>query len=149
MSTENVRNNLADHLAIGHLLNQYTDALNVGDWTAMRGVFTRDAVWRVVTDGEVEHQYRGADTIAAFLKESAGLPQVIVQMNHAPVIHVDGDDARAHSTMEAVYWLRDGTRQQLFALYHDKVVREEDGEWRFVSREFRTKATVTATDQRP
>jgi uncharacterized protein (TIGR02246 family) len=146
MSTENVHQHLADHLAVQQLLNRYTNALNKAAWDAMADLFTEDADWRVIRDGEVEHAEEGRDRIIAFLRDSQLHASVLVQMNHAPVIHIDGDRASASSTMEAIYWLRKGGRQQAYAMYDDDLVREADQEWRFARREFHRKATITFVD---
>ncbi|MFV9429004.1 nuclear transport factor 2 family protein [Rhodococcus aetherivorans] len=149
MTTENSTNNLADladHIAVGQLLNQYTDALNATDWDVLASLFTEDAIWRVITNGEVEYVQEGGKNILAFLRDSTATTQAFVQMNHAPVIHLDGERASASSTMEAIYWFENGTRQQRFAMYYDEMIRGNDGKWRFTQREFRSKATVTFTE---
>jgi uncharacterized protein (TIGR02246 family) len=143
MTTENVMSNLADHVAIRHVVDQYTDALNGGDWATLESVFTKDAIWLVTTNDKVDHQRQGRQEIATGIRslmETSG--GEVFQMNHAPAIHVNGERATARSTMEASYFMPDGSRRMLFALYYDELVREQDGEWRFERREFRTKATA-------
>jgi uncharacterized protein (TIGR02246 family) len=146
MTTENVVNNLAGHVAVRHVVDQYTDALNAGDWARLESVFTENAIWLVTTDGKVDYQREGRHEIAtgirSLIETSAGN---VVQMNHATAIHVDGHRATARSTMEAIYFMPDGARRMLFALYCDDLVREQDGEWRFERRDFRTKASAEVT----
>jgi uncharacterized protein (TIGR02246 family) len=143
MTTENVVNNLADHVAVRHVVDRYTDALNVRDWGTLGSLFTNEAVWVAFTPtGEVQAQVEGQQhEIGGGIRElveSTGGGQV-VQMNHATNIHVAGDRATARSTMESTHWMPDGARKQMFAMYDDNLVREQDGEWRFERREWRTK----------
>ena len=148
MSTENVRDNLVAHLAIAHLLNQYTNCLNTGDWDVLRTLFTHDSTWRVITKGQVEYEFNGGENIAIGLREAVTAGSaVMAQMNHAPVIDVDGECATASSTIEELYWSTNGLRIHRFALYADELQRGEDDEWRFRLREFRSKGKLTFGDQ--
>src|ERR1700704_6361674 len=146
MTTENVVNNLADHVAVRHVVDRYTDALNWRDWDVLESLFTEDAAWVVTTPtGEVQEQREGRRGIAVgirnLVENSAG---DVVQMNHATTIYVTGGRATARSTMESTYWMPDGGRKMLFAMYEDDLVREQDGEWRFERRVWRTKAMLDA-----
>jgi uncharacterized protein (TIGR02246 family) len=145
MTTDNITKNLADHVAVRHLVDRYTDALNWRDWDILGSLFTKDAVWVVTTPtGDIQEKREGRHGIATGIQalvEGSGSGDV-VQMNHATVVHVDGERATARSTMESVYFLPDGARMQLFAMYDDTLVREQDGEWRFERREWRTKAML-------
>jgi uncharacterized protein (TIGR02246 family) len=142
MTTENVGGNLADHVAVRHVVDQYVDAVNAGDWTTVEGLFTDDAVWLVTSDDTVDHQRDGRRGIAAGIRSMIeDLAADVVQMNHATVITIAGDQATARSTNETLYFLPDGTCTRLFGTYHDNLVREQDGEWRFERRTFRTKRT--------
>jgi uncharacterized protein (TIGR02246 family) len=142
MTTENVVNNLADHVAVRHIVDRYTDALNWHDWDILESLFTENAVWVVTTPtGEVQERREGRHRIAAGIRalvEHGGGD--VVQMNHATVVRVTGDRATARSTMESTYWMPDGTRTLLYAMYDDELGREQDGEWRFERREWHTKA---------
>ena len=146
MTTENVVNNLADHVAVRHVVDRYTDALNADDWVTLESLFSDDAIWIVTTDGNVDYQCEGRHEIATGIKRLIDASDgSLVQMNHATAIHVDGDRATARSTMEATHIMLDGGHRMLFALYCDDLVREHDGEWRFERREFRTKASTEVT----
>jgi uncharacterized protein (TIGR02246 family) len=144
MTTENVVNNLADHVAVRHVVDRYSDALNWRDWDVLEGLFTEDAVWVVTAPtGEVQEQLEGRHGVATGIRGLVENPRgEVVQMNHATVVHVTGDRATARSTMESTYWFPDGTRKLLFAMYDDNLVREQDGEWRFERRVWRTKAML-------
>jgi uncharacterized protein (TIGR02246 family) len=142
MTTENAVNNLAGHIAVRHIVDRYTDALNWHDWDILESLFTENAVWVVTTPtGEVQERREGRHEIAAGIRalvEHGGGD--VIQMNHATVVRVTGDRATARSTMESTYWMPDGKRTLLYAMYDDELRREQDGEWRFERREWRTKA---------
>jgi uncharacterized protein (TIGR02246 family) len=148
VTTENVLNNLADHVAVRHVIDQYTDALNWRDWDVLESLFTEDAVWLAAAPtGEAQEQREGRHGIASGIRglvEGSGRGDV-VQMNHATNIHIDGDRATARSTMESEYFLPDGARLRMYALYDDVLVRESDGEWRFHRREWRTKVALNGS----
>lgn len=148
MSSENVRGNAVEHLAIAHLLNQYTNCLNTNDWDTLRQLFVENATWRVIANGEVEYEHNGAENIAAGLRDAvtAGAA-AMAQMNHAPVIHVEGGRATSSSTIEELYWGKNGLRVHRYAIYADELERAGDGEWRFMLREFRSKGKLTFGDQ--
>lgn len=142
MTTENVLANLADHVAVRHVVDRYVDAINASDWAAVEGLFTDDAVWLVTSDDTVDHRYDGRHGIAAGIRTMVEeLAAEIEQMNHATVITVTGDTATARSTNETFYYLPGGIRTRLFGTYHDELVRQQDGEWRFTRRTFCTKRT--------
>jgi len=143
MTTDNVQKNLVDHVAVRHLVDRYTDALNHLDWKTLAETFHDDAVWLVNGPrGELQQQIEGRAQIVASIRElieDSGGGDVI-QMNHATTVDVVGDGATVRSTMESSHWLPDGTRHLLYASYTDDVARGDDGEWRFVRRQWRTKA---------
>jgi uncharacterized protein (TIGR02246 family) len=142
MTTENVVDNVADHVAVRHVVDRYTDALNWSEWDVLESLFTENAVWVVTTPaGEARERREGRPEIAtgirALVEHGGGN---VVQMNHATVVHVAGDRARARSTMESTYWTPAGARTRMYARYDDELERAQDGEWRFTRREWRTKA---------
>ena len=47
MSTKNVIENLAAHLAIRDLIDRYTNAINQRTWAEIEGLFVADAIWDV------------------------------------------------------------------------------------------------------
>src|ERR1700712_4535442 len=99
MSTENVRDNLVAHLAIAHLLNQYTNCLNTGDWDVLRTLFTHDSTWRVITKGQVEYEFNGGENIAIGLREAVTAGGGgMAQMDPAPAGGAPGGGVRASPT---------------------------------------------------
>jgi uncharacterized protein (TIGR02246 family) len=140
MTTENVVNNLADHVAVRHVVDRYTDALNCREWDILESLFTEDAVWVAAAPGEGVHQLEGRRQIGGGIRQmvETSSPEVL-QMNHATTIDITGDRATARSTMESVHVMPGGARKQMLAIYDDKLMREQDGEWRFERREWLTK----------
>ena len=140
MSSRNVTDHLADHLAIRSLLDHYTDAMNRRDWPALERAFCRDGAWDAGGPAmpAMTFHFEGA---AACAQGIAGLvdPLVLcVQSNHAPRITVDGDHATATSTINEIVMPLGATRSTtIWGMYFDEIVREADGEWRFKSRTFR------------
>jgi ketosteroid isomerase-like protein len=140
MSTRNVVDHFADHLAIRSLLDRYTDAVNRRDWTAMERVFAPDGVWDMggPTVGAMAQRFEGATACARGIAGLVNPVALCVQSNHAPVIVVDGDRATATSTINEIV-LAPGSpgRMTIWGMYFDEIVRNEDGEWRFKVRRFR------------
>jgi ketosteroid isomerase-like protein len=140
MSTRNVTEHLADHLAIRSLLDRYTDALNRRDWVALEQVFADDAVWDAggPSMGPMARRFEGAVACARGISEMVEQLSLCIQSNHAPAIHVHADRATASSTINEVV-LAPGadTRTTIWGMYFDEIVRGSDGEWRFKLRKFR------------
>jgi SnoaL-like domain len=140
MSTSNVTSNLAGHLAVRDLLDRYTDAINEREWVTLAQLFTDNGIWDLRTvDGQSNQQFEGGQNVADGIRRLVETTQRVIQMNHAQVIQVDGRHASARSTIQEVSWMTDGTSVVLFGTYHDAIIQEEDGEWRFAKRQFRMK----------
>jgi hypothetical protein len=99
MSTENVRSNPTDHLAIRDLLDRYTDAINERDWTTLDSLLTEHGVWAHSGNDDVHHVFEGRGTVTAGIRGFVESTHLVIQMNYAKVIHVDGDRATARSTI--------------------------------------------------
>jgi uncharacterized protein (TIGR02246 family) len=141
----NVRSNPTDHLAIRDLLDRYTDVINERDWTTLENLFTEHGVWTHSVNDDVHHVFEGRGTVVAGLSGLVESTHMVIQMNHAKAIHVDRDRATARSTIQECSLLPDGTRALLFGTYHDEVVRERDGDWRFARRHIRLKLFEATT----
>ena len=139
MSTRNVKEHLADHLAIRDLIARYTDALNRRDWEAMATQFTADAVWDAggPAMGEQALYFSGARNIAAGIGNSVSGTSMCVQMTHSTAIEVTGGRATARSTINEVVGLGVDGGMTSLGTYSDELVLEADGEWRFSRRVFR------------
>lgn len=140
MSTVNVKNNLADHMAIADLMNRYTDSVNRRDWAALADVFTEDGIWDVggPDAGPFEFYFTGRKQVADGIAGLVSAMSYLVQTNHAPVIHVDGDKASATCTLdEKACPAGEAQGIHLLGTYYDDIERDADGEWRFAKRSFR------------
>jgi len=139
MSTLNVKAYLAEHLAIGDLLNRYTDAVNQRDWSQLRAVFADDAVWDMggPAVGPMAMRFEGADRIVEGIAASVATVALCVQTNHAPVVVVDGRRATARSTIQELVRPDGGGGLNIVGTYYDDLILDHDGEWRFRERRFR------------
>ena len=140
MSTKNVIENLAAHLAIRDLIDRYTNAINQRTWAEIEGLFVADAIWDVrgTEPGGPEVQVQGAPNIAKTIEAILGTQALWVQSNHASVIVVDGASATATTTMnEYTQGQGDAARTTDWGTYFDTMVQESDGEWRFKKRLYR------------
>src|SRR5208282_472546 len=88
MSTINVNENLAAHVAILNLLNRYTDAVNQRDWAELESVFADDGIWDMGGEelGPMAMHFEGARKIAEGIAASVSTTELCVQTNHAAVV---------------------------------------------------------------
>jgi SnoaL-like domain len=139
-STRNVADNLADHLAIRSLMDRYTDGVNRRDWAAVERVFAANGVWDCggPAAGPMAFRFEGAKACAQGIGAMVSATPLVIQSNHAPVIHVEGDRATASSTVNEVV-LAPGAAQgtTIWGMYFDTIQKDADGEWRFTERRFR------------
>jgi ketosteroid isomerase-like protein len=134
---------MADRFAIRELIDRYSYAVNERDWAAYESCFAEDAVWDV--GPPFSFRLRGRSAILEIARTKISEEDFVVQTPHATVIWLDGDRARAHSTMREVVSGRGGaTGLQMLGTYADQLMKS-DGEWYFTSRVFRvTTAHLTA-----
>lgn len=147
MSTINVTENFIAHLAIQHLLNRYTHGINQRDEAAIRAVMTEDADW-ILESSETDNpqlSFTGSQQIAEGIIGALRSAKMSVQMNHAPVIEIRGQQASACSTINEVIIHSDGSGFFMLGTYYDDIRFCPDGEWRFQSRRFR----MTYVDSSP
>ncbi len=139
-STKNVVDHLADHLAIRSLLDRYTDGVNRRDWAAVERVFATDGVWDCggPNMGPMAFRFSGAANCAQGIGSMVDATPLVIQSNHAPVIHVDGNRATATSTVNELVMPPGATQATvMWGMYFDEIVKGSDGEWRFQERRFR------------
>jgi hypothetical protein len=139
MSTINVKENLAAHMAILDLLNRYTDAVNQRDWRQLESVFAEDGIWDMggPNVGPMAMLFEGARNIAQGIAASVSTTELCVQTNHAAVVAVNGRRATARSTINELVRPKGAGGMTIAGTYYDEISLGDDGEWRFTERRFR------------
>jgi SnoaL-like domain len=128
-------NSLADRLLIRELIDRYSYAVNERDWPAFESCFSADAVWDVGKPFDFIAQ--GRSSIAEVARTKISEQDFVIQTPHATVIWLDGDRARAHSTVTEVVSAGGGaTGIQMFGTYADELIRSGD-RWCFSRRVYR------------
>lgn len=123
-----------DQLAIRSLIDRYCDATLRHDWPALAPLFAPDAVWNV--EGPMSITLTGREAVAGGLAQMVGSLPWLVQLPGAVVIDVQGDRARARTTLHEVGRTPDGQPMYSHGVYFDELVKEA-GVWRFAKRAFR------------
>ena len=142
MSTSNIKGHLADHLAIQNLMNRYTDAINQRDWKALEDVFAGNGIWDVGgPDCELSSMcflFEGMRNVVEGIAKTVSTTELCIQSNHAAVIEVQGERATARSTIQEIARpVGSDSGLTLWGTYYDDIIRDTDGEWRFLRRSFR------------
>jgi uncharacterized protein (TIGR02246 family) len=126
---------LADRFAIRELIDRYCYAVNERDWAALESCWAEDGVWDV--GKPLNFKLEGRKAIVGIASTKISEEDYVVQTPHATVIWLDGEQARAHSTMTEVVRHKDGAGgMQILATYTDSLVKR-DGQWRFKVRTYR------------
>jgi ketosteroid isomerase-like protein len=126
---------LTDRFAIRELIDRYSYAVNERDWAAFESCFAEDAVWDV--GKPFNFRMQGRSSILDVARTKISEEDFVIQTPHATVIWLDGDRARAHSTMREVVSSAGGAKGiQMMGTYADELSKS-GGEWRFTSRVFR------------
>lgn len=137
MSTRNVKENLADHLAIQDLINRYSLGVSQRDWDMLADVFAEDGIWDVDGGPSGAHKHFGRKDVVEALKVRISPAKFVVQMPHSPLIEVNGNSATARTTVQECVKISEGPKGlMMIGTYHDEIIRDKDGEWRFKSRRF-------------
>ena len=138
---------VADRLLIRELVDRYTDIINHREWAALTGLFTPDAVWE--TAGPTSLRFEGAPKIAGAIRWNVSRQVALVQIGSGVVIDPSGlDRASVRSTMLELGRAReDGPGMQTAGTFHDHVIKQLDGVWRFAHRVFRVRYTDSLPSQ--
>ena len=119
--------------AICRLKARRDHAVDRKDWATYAALHTDDYAAHSISDTPIVGGQAAADALAVHLANVT-----TVHHSHTPVIEFqDPDHATGVWAMEDnLFWKRDGEKQWLrgFGFYHEKYVREADGEWRFSYR---------------
>ena len=133
---------LTDRFLIRELIERYSYAVNERDWPAFESCFSEDAVWDVGKPFDFRAQ--GRSSILEVARTKISEQDFVIQTPHATVIWLDGDRARAHSTVTEVVSAGGGaTGIQMFGTYADELIRS--GGWSFSRRVYR----VTTVNMAP
>ncbi len=117
-------------LAIRQLAAAYTDAVNRGSADDAAEIWAPDAV--LVFFG---HEIHGVEAIHDGYRKTFGAFELLFQMTHSGLVHVQGDRATARWWISEVNKRpRDDDYGVFYGLYQDEVVRTEVG-WRFARRQ--------------
>jgi SnoaL-like domain len=126
---------LADRFAIRELIDRYCYAVNERDWAALESCWDEDGVWDV--GKPLNFKLEGRKAIVGIASTKISEEDYVVQTPHATVIWLDGEQARAHSTMTEVVRHKGGAGgMQILATYTDSLIKR-DGQWRFKVRTYR------------
>jgi ketosteroid isomerase-like protein len=122
-----------DEAAIQNLINAYHEAGSAGDYERMIATFVPDAIWDFSQSGR---QFVGLAAIRDAVAAFTGSLEYVAQINAPAVIAVDGDTARARSSIrESGKFAGRDEGVEAFGIYHDTLVRTAEG-WRFTRRTF-------------
>jgi ketosteroid isomerase-like protein len=124
-----------DRFLIRELIDRYSYAVNERDWPAFESCFSEDAVWDV--GKPFDFRVQGRSSIVEIARTKISEQDYVIQTPHATVIWLEGDRARAHSTvMEVVSAGGGATGIHMFGTYADELIRSGHG-WSFARRVYR------------
>jgi hypothetical protein len=124
-----------ERFLIRELIERYSYSVNAKDWSTMADCFTENGTWDVGPPFNFKPQGRAA--ISELVREKIAENDFVLQMPHASMIWLEGERARAHTTVQELVRAPQGKGGiQLLGTYVDEIVRDA-GTWRFASRVFR------------
>ena len=130
---------------LSRLVGAYAAAVDGRDLEALRALFLADATL-TVRRGEAEQVLSGPEGLAAALDAVAPFEHTLHEVS-SPVFEVDpsGEEASGECVGVAHHVRPAGDDLVLYGRYVDRFRRDEDGTWRFATRELR----VLWTEKRP
>ena len=126
----------ADERAILRVLYTYCHALDYGEEARWVGLFTPDGIFHVdLPRGASPIHCAGKQELTAFAAAHPRAPAALHKhLLLDPLIELQGNEARAASYFQLLLDI-DGTPETYcFGRYLDRLVRSEDGLWRFKER---------------
>jgi uncharacterized protein (TIGR02246 family) len=122
---------IEDRLAIRERIESYNDAVfrhDADDWAEC---WAEDAQWNVAG-----YEASGRTAIRdLWVKLMANYAQVSMFVNHG-ALAIDGDQAESRCYIIEMQKKQDGGEMLLSGRYDDRLKRDGDGAWRFVSRSY-------------
>jgi 3-phenylpropionate/cinnamic acid dioxygenase small subunit len=121
-----------DGTAVGEVVVRYATAIDTRDWDLFRTCFTEDCRAEYGATGS----WNDLDSFARFMEEiHARCGRSLHRLTNV-VVHVDGDEARSRSYVDAVVLGPDNnTGTRAAGYYDDRFVRTGAG-WRIRERQF-------------
>jgi SnoaL-like domain len=129
-------NAIADEQAILRVLYSYCHSIDYGEESRWLGLFTSDGIFHVeLPRGLPPLHCGGQKELAAFIGAHPRAPAALhkhLLLN--PMIELHGDEARAASYFQLLLDIDGAPQTYCFGRYLDKLVRSDDGLWRFRQR---------------
>lgn len=122
---------IEDRLAIRERIEAYNDAVFRRDPDDWAECWAQDAKWEVA--GRSANGREAIRTL--WIELMQGLEAAGMYVAHASVA-VDGDGADSRSYMLELLKQKDGVERLVSGRYDDRLRRDDDGQWRFVSRSY-------------
>jgi hypothetical protein len=123
--------------AIVGTLHRYAHSIDYGDEESWVDCFTEDGVFDVRSRHahQLKRYVQGRAELAAFIATHTRAPELWHKhLLIEPVIQVDGDHATCVSYLAVVMEHDDAPVLRVFGRYRDRLVRGDDGRWRFAER---------------
>jgi hypothetical protein len=128
---------LEDERAILRRLYAYGHAIDYGDEEAWASCFAEDGVFDIRTrlEGTPNMKVSGRAELRAFVARHTRAPErwhkhLLVE----PAVALEGDAARAEAYFAVLMEHEELPILRVFGRYRDRLVRGDDGEWRFLER---------------
>jgi ketosteroid isomerase-like protein len=123
--------------AITRTLHRYAQSIDYGDEEGWVDCFTEDGVFDVRSRHahQLKRLITGRDELRAFVARHTRAPELWHKhLLIEPLIDVDGETATCVSYLLVVMEHEDVPVMRVFGRYRDRLVRGEDGRWRFRER---------------
>lgn len=120
-----------DERAIRALTAAYTDAINRADIDDIAMVYDEQAVFTMMDRPSVV----GRTAILETLRATVARYELVMQLVHSGIVHLDGDHARARWQITELQIPVDGAPRFVAGRYEDELVRRARG-WQFARRTF-------------
>jgi ketosteroid isomerase-like protein len=128
---------LEDERSVLRRLYAYGHAIDYGDEEAWANCFAENGVFDIRSrlPGRPQQVVSGRDAIRAFVSRHTRAPELWHKhMLVEPVIAIDGDTARSDAYFAVLMDHEESPVLRVFGRYRDRLVRDADGEWRFLER---------------
>jgi ketosteroid isomerase-like protein len=130
-NTEQATSRLIDEADIRTTLARFGMAATLGDVTALRDLWTEDAVWTI--GAPADHTAEGVDDIAAMYEGLRAGNDYFVQLTIPGAITIDGDTANVRSLCQE---FASGPNERYYrtnGIWNDQLRRTDTG-WKFTDR---------------